>query len=247
LPSRRLDEYFRQLGAAARSRQVDVEALLRRAVEEAVREALQGSQQARGAAAADAAGLEELRRELAELRASVEELRRAVEELAERVGGSGGGAAALSPSDRRLIEDLPRAVAEAVAAVLRRQCQQARGGAPAAAAQQPRWLRAVLEKLGSRGYLFLHELPPELRDQFDPETARKHGLVVAPLGGDQLVATREAFREFSERLRGLRTSDEYEAEAKLGRYRLLFRVLRGEGMLYYGGPSKGWVLTLHPG
>ncbi len=235
MPSRRLDEYFRQLGAAARSRQVDVEALLRRAVEEAVEETLRR----RGdRAAADAAGgaVEELRREIEELRREIAMLRREVEALSSQPRGGG-----LTAAEKRLIEGLPRAVAEAVAAALQRYCGQQRGRGDSG---EPRWLRLVRERLGSRGYLFLHELPPEVQAEFDPEAARRSGLVVAPLAGGHLVATREAFDEFVERLRGLRTGDEYEAEAKLGRYRLLFRVLRSEGVLYYGGPSRGWVLSL---
>jgi len=232
--SRRLDEYFRQLGAAARTGGVDVEALLRRAVEAAVDEALRRS----GGAAGDG----ELRREMEELRAEVAELRRAVEELRASLSRAGdGGTAALA-----------QAVAEVVARVLQRYCgaltaastMQQRGG-NGRRGDEPRWLRALRERLRSRGYLFTHELPPELRDEFDPEQARARGLVVLALGGSYLVATREAYEDFVSRLRGLRTSDEYEAEAKLGRYRLLFRVLRGEGAVYYAGPGRGWVLSLH--
>ena len=177
-----------------------------------------------------------MRAELEELRREVAELKQA---LAQRSGGGG-----LSPAERRMLEELPRAVAEAVAAALRQYCRQG-GPAGEQARQEPRWLRVLRDRLASRGYVFLHELPPELQGEFDPETARRHGLVVAPLAGDQLVATREALEEFRRRLQGLKTSDEYEAEAKMGRYRILFRVLRGEGMLYYGGPSRGWVLSLH--
>jgi len=234
MPTRRLDDYFRQLGAAARSRQADLEALLRRAVEEAVEETLERLNVG-GVGAAGSSAEEELRR----LRAEVEELRRSVEELRALLREARGGG--LSAGDRRLLEGLPKAVAEAVAAVLQRQCRQGAGGGQPG---EPRWLRVLRERLGQRGYLFTHELPPELQAEFDPEAARKSGLVVAPLAGDHLVATREAFAEFVEKLRGLRTGDEYEAEAKLGKYRILFRVLRGEGAVYYGGPSRGWVLSL---
>ncbi len=240
--NRRLDEYFRQLGAAARTGEVDVEALLRRAVEAAVDEAIR---RAGGAAGSDG----ELRREIEELRAEVAGLRRAVEELRAAVergaAGSGGGLDAAA---------LAKAVAEAVGRVLQRYCSSAAlaagqrlpgAGGGDGSGDEPRWLRALRERLRSRGYLFTHELPPEIRDEFDPEQARARGLVVLPLGGSYLVASREAYDDFVSRLRSLRTSDEYEAEAKLGRYRLLFRVLRGEGAVYYAGPGRGWVLSLH--
>ena len=242
--NRRLDEYFRRLGAAARTGEVDVEALLRQAVEVAVDEAL------RRGGGDGAPGDGELRRELEELRAEVAELRRAVEELRASLGRAGAGGGGLDAAA------LAKAVAEAVGRVLQRYCsgaalaaagqrlQEARSG-DGASGDEPRWLRALRERLRSRGYLFTHELPPELRDEFDPEQARARGLVVLPLGGSYLVATREAYDDFVSRLKGLRTSDEYEAEAKLGRYRLLFRVLRGEGAVYYAGPGRGWVLSLH--
>lgn len=243
--TRRLDEYFRQLGAAARSKQVDVEALLRRAVEAAVEETLRRTSGVSAAAPAiDSASDASVAEGVRELRAALDELRREVAELRQALAqrSSGGG---LSPAERKMLEELPRAVAEAVAAVLRQYCRQGGAVGEQARQQEPRWLRVLRDRLASRGYVFLHELPPELQGEFDPETARRHGLVVAPLAGDHLVATREAFEEFRRRLQGLKTSDEYEAEAKMGRYRILFRVLRGEGMLYYGGPSRGWVLSLH--
>jgi len=243
MPTRRLDDYFRQLGAAARSRQVDVEALLRRAVEAAVEETLKrlGPGAVGDSGGLEAARLDALEDNIRELRGELEELRRSIEELraAVEAAGRGGG---LSARERRLLEDLPRAVAEAVAAVLQRYCRQP--GSQQAQPGEPRWLRILRERLSQRGYLFTHELPPELQAEFDPDIARKSGLVVAPLAGDHLVATKEAFNEFLEKLRGLKTGDEYEAEAKLGKYRILFRILRGEGMVYYGGPSRGWVLSL---
>jgi len=236
LRTRRLDDYLRQLGAAARSKEVDVEALLRKAIQEAVREALEASP-AQPTGSRDGslrAELEELRKEVAALREEVSKLREEIKAFP-KAGGRG-----LTRSE---VEQLAQAVAAALGTVLRQVCRPG-AGASGGGGEEPRWLRVVRERLRDRGYVFLHEMPPEVRQDFDPEEARRRGLVVAPLAGSYLVATRDAVREFEERLRGLRTSDEYEAEARLGKYRLLFRVLRGEGAIYYAGPSRGWVVSL---
>ena len=215
LRSRRLDEYLRELGTAVRSKQVDVEALVRRIVEEAVREA--------GCSALDPGLLEKLER----LEQRLERIEQRLEQLERRGAGL----------SRRDVDELARAIASAVASAVRAQAGPQRGQR-----DEPRWLRAVVERLRGRGYVVLHELPPDVRDGFDPEEARRRGLVVASLGGQTVVMTRQGLREFMEKLRGLRASDEYEAEAQLVRYKLLFRLLREEGLVYYAGPGRGWVL-----
>ncbi|WP_338248622.1 hypothetical protein [Pyrodictium abyssi] len=218
LRSRRLDEYLRELGAAVRSKQVDVEALVRRIVEEAVREAGCGA-----SGSLDPGLLERLER----VEQRLERIERRLEQL-ERRGAS---------LSRRDVDELARAIASAVAAAVRAQAGHQRGQR-----DEPRWLRAIVERLRGRGYVVLHELPPDVRDGFDPEEARRRGLVVASLGGQTVVMTRQGLRDFMEKLRGLRASDEYEAETQLGRYKLLFRLLREEGLVYYAGPSRGWVV-----
>ncbi|KSW12092.1 hypothetical protein CF15_04780 [Pyrodictium occultum] len=214
--NRRLDDYLRELGAAVHSRQVDVEELIRRVAEEAAREAGGGCGEG-----ADKALLERLER--------IEERLEAIERRLEALERRGGGLT------RRDVEELARAISAAVAQALR----QAQGSR---AREEPAWLRAVAERLRGRGYVLLHELPPEAREGFDPEEARRRGLVVAGLGGETVVLTRQGLREFLERLRGLRASDEYEAEAQMGRYKALFRLLREEGLVYYAGPGRGWVV-----
>ena len=216
--SRRLDEYLRELGSAVRSRQVDVEALVRRIVEEAVREAGCST-----VAPPDPGLLERLER----IEQRLESIEKRLERLERR---SSGG------FSRRDIEELAQAIASAVAAAVKSP------GAQQSRRDEPRWLRAVVERLRGRGYVVLRELPPEIREGFDPEDARRRGLVVASIGGETVVFTRQGLRDFLERLRGLRASDEYEAEAQLGRYKLLFRLLREEGLVYYAGPGRGWVL-----
>ena len=146
------------------------------------------------------------------------------------------------PDTGRLADAIAAAVAQAVAGVVQRYCGQQRGGGRG----EPAWLRLVLERLRERGYLLSSELPPEARRELDVSLLRSRGVAVKPLGGGvYLVASQEALKEFQGLLEGLReVSDEYEAEARLGRYGKLFRILRGEGLVYYAGPSRGWRLGL---
>ncbi|NOZ88854.1 MAG: hypothetical protein GXO15_02915, partial [Crenarchaeota archaeon] len=144
--------------------------------------------------------------------------------------------------ERRLADELARSLAASVAAAVK---QALPTQPPAGGGGDPPWLRAVLERLRERGYLLSHELPPEVAGQLDPELLRRRGLLVIPAAGGLLVARREALEELRrslERLRGV--GDEYEAQARLGRLRGLFRALREEGLLYYRGPSTGWVLRV---
>jgi len=167
--------------------------------------------------------LARLEERLRRLEESIESLRSELHGLAARSGGL----------SRRDIEELARAIAAAVVVGKERE-----GGR-----SEPRWLRLLAEKLREKGgIVVLEELPPELRQEVDPGLLEARGYVVASLAGRRVIATRDAVREFGEKLRSLKASDEYEAEAALGRYGKLFRLLRSEGMVYYAGPSRGWVL-----
>ncbi|ABM80040.1 hypothetical protein [Hyperthermus butylicus] len=210
--TRRLDDYLRQLGTAVRERHVDVEALIRRLVEEAV-----------AASSCNGARLDEVLERLEAIERRLDKLERTLEEL--RSTGL---------LTRRNIEELAQALASAVSAVLK-QARQQRGG------NEPRWVKLILERIEDRGYVFLHELPAEVRSGFDPGVLRSKGLIVESVGGDVLIASSKTLQEFSEELSKLKTSDEYEAEMKLGKYRVLFRILRDEGMVYYAA-GRGWVL-----
>jgi len=223
--SKRLDEYLRQLSGMVRGGAVSLDEVIRRVVEEAVAEA---ASRASGSAGVQELGplvarLERIEESLRRLEEELAGLRREIRDIAQR--GSG--------LSRRDIEELARAIAAAVA-VSREQGQGRR---------EPKWLRLLAERLREKGGLvLLEELPPELRQEVDLGALEARGYVVASLAGRRVIATREAVREFGEKLRSLKASDEYEAEAALGRYGVLFRLLRSEGLVYYAGPSRGWVL-----
>ena len=223
---RRLDDYFRRLNEEAQRGSLDLEALIRRVAEEAARAALEAS-------APSGAGRGEWEERV---EARLEGIERRLERLEKLVAEQRG----VDPG--RLTDAIAAAVAQAVAGAVQRYCSQQRGGGRG----DPAWLRLVLERLGERGYLLSSELPPEARRELDPSLLRSRGVVVKPLGGGvYLLASGEALREFQELLEGLReVGDEYEAEARLGRYGKLFRVLRGEGLIYYAGPGRGWRLGL---
>ncbi len=227
---RRLDDYIRQLGNAARSGRADIETIVRLVVEEAL-----ASVSSRcGGAGVDGGLAERLER----LEERLERIERLLERLAEQRQAHG------RPLDeRRLAEELARSLAASVAAAVKQALPHHHSGAGGGG--DPPWLRAVLERLRERGYLLSHELPPDVAGQLDPELLRRRGLVVIPAAGGLLVARREALEELRrslERLRGV--GDEYEAQARLGRLRGLFRALREEGLLYYRGPSTGWILKV---
>ena len=223
--SKRLDEYLRQLSGMVRGGTVSLDEVIRRVVEEAVAEAVTRAQGGTGAQELGSlvARLERIEESLRRLEEELAGLRREIRDLAQR--GSG--------LSRRDIEELARAIAAAVV-VSREQGQERR---------EPKWLRLLAERLREKGGLvLLEELPPELRQEVDTGVLEARGYVVASLAGRRVIATREAVREFGEKLRSLKASDEYEAEAALGRYGVLFRLLRSEGLVYYAGPSRGWVL-----
>ena len=147
--------------------------------------------------------------------------------------------------EARLAQAVAKALAPALAAALRQVCQQRAAPGQAARQEDPPWLRAVMERLGESGYLLTVELPPEVARRVDPELLRSRGLLVVPAAGGYLVARREVFDALRRELERLKSvGDEYEAAARLGRLRGLFRVLREEGLIYYRGPGRGWVLQL---
>ncbi|BEP17295.1 hypothetical protein PYJP_06470 [Pyrofollis japonicus] len=228
--ARRLDEYLRQLGTAAGGlgageQEGGLEELLRRVVEEAVREALE--KHGIGASGAGAAEAAEVLERLGRLEERLRSLEEAITGLREEIRRSRGGLT------RRDIEELAKAIAAAVS-VAREQAPQA--------SREPKWLRYVAERLREKGVVFVDELPPDVRAEIDTGVLEARGYRVIAVAGRRVVATRQALDEFLEKLRRLRASDEYEAEAALEKYGRLFRLLRSEGLIYYAGPSRGWVL-----
>jgi hypothetical protein len=209
--SRRLDDYLRRLGAAARTGQVDVEDLLRRAILEAARgicssedNTLAGESQLEDRLHSIESRLARIEERLAELEAVD------IDKLAERVAS-------------KLMQILPAVLAQVQV-------------------DQPEWVQEIARRVSEEGYVFEHELPPSVREKIDIKVLKSRGFVVEQLGAFTVIADPKAIRGFLDELSRLKTGDEYEAEARLGRYRKLFKLLRSEGYLYYAGPSRGWIL-----
>ena len=225
---RRLDEYLRQLGRSAREGSIDVEALIRRLVEEVVASIQCSCPQSPVVQAAGS--LEERLSELSARIARLEDKLSRLESAIEKLESSRGG---LTERDVKLLaEAIAEALSKAgVAARVQGQKQQ-----------EPRWLREVASRIRERGYVLLSELPPSLREEVNLALLGEKGYVVEKLAGDVIVASVDGIRRFADMLSRIKSSDEFEAELKLAEYGRLFRLLRSEGLVYYNASRKGWVI-----
>lgn len=221
---RRLDEYLRQISRGVQEGSIDVEALIRRLVEEIVKSL--GPVAGCGGQQTVAPG---------DLEAVIERLSR-IEERLERIEERLGelesrGRVEVQLSDR----DVER-LASVVAGVIAKAVQQVR-----MQRQEPRWLQTVMEKVRERGYVLLSELSEKVREEVNTAILAEKGLLVERVAGDVVIASVEGIKRFIDMLSKIRTSDEYEAEIKLADYARLFRLLRQEGLVYYRH-GRGWVV-----
>ncbi len=209
---RRLDEYIRQLGRAARLGQVDVEALLRNLVLEVVAEI-------RKSMATSSPSVGGGYPALAEVKAALDDVSKRIEEL------------------KAVVERVVREVAELRQSVqpLLQQAHNVQHGGRSEPARGGQVFDEVMKLIVERGYVLLSEVGGARR--FSVELLRRYGLLVLDLGDDKLVASPRALMEFMERLEGIRTPDESEAANKLGHYSQLFHALRRAGLILY---RDGW-------
>ena len=225
---KRLDEYLRQLGKAVREGGVDVEALLRRLVDEIASSLRCECNCASQDAGLNLKGLEEKVSELLERLSRLEERITSLEETVARLEASRG----LSEKDVKMMAE---AIAEALSKVglqVKSQGQK----------QEPRWLREIERRINERGYVLLSELSPSIREEVNLTILGEKGFVVEKVAGDIIVASVDGIRRLADMLSRIRSSDEYEAELKLAEYGRLFRLLRSEGLVYYNAARKGWVV-----
>ena len=233
---RRIDDYIKRLGDSVRAGSIDVDSLIKRLVEEAVSKALE-SQHGTSVLKSDnafedvVARLEQIERRLAQ-----------IEEKLEKRGSEEG-----SIFSRSFMEEFAKTIAAALASVIREYCASSRER-ETGRQKDPRWLHVLKEKIRDAGFVLADELPAEVRSQLDISILEGKGYIVRNVSGTLLILDPQALEEFTSTLSKLRgVSDEFEAETRLGKFARLFRVLRSEGYIYYGGPSRGWKLTLDTG
>ncbi len=101
----------------------------------------------------------------------------------------------------------------------------------------------LLETIRKKGYILASDArklglsPTALVSE-----ASRHGLIVLNAGGDAIVMSDQAFREFSSILDEIRTSDPEEASKAAGEYSRAFNTLRRAGVIYYSQKRGKWVM-----
>ncbi len=140
-----------------------------------------------------------------------------------------------------------RSIEERLAAIERRleELQRRGGGGGGRQRGEPRWLEEVVEAVkGFGGYTTLSRLDYRVRGMVVANMAllEKKGIVAIRIQGDYLLVEKEVLRDFLEAAAGLDTSDEAEAEEKLGPYGPLFKALRASGLMIFRA-GGGWRPT----
>jgi len=171
-------------------------------------------------------------------------LKRLVEAIVDAVGSQPAGGCRVE----EVVERLER-IEERLAAIERRLQELQRGGGGGGRQGQqrgePSWVEEVVEAVrGNGGYMMLSRLDYRFRSRVVANMAllERKGIVTIRLPGDYLLVERRVLRDFLEKAAGLDTSDEAEAEERLGPYGPLFKALRASGLMIFRA-GYGWRPT----
>ena len=223
---RKLDEYIHMLSTNTRSGLLDVDSLIRKLVEEAVREAL-----------ISANGCKTCREELTPVL-------NILKSLDERLSRIEEGITKVMDACNKITTMVEKNYVMRHASIVDASVQKPHG--QGVIDNTPSWLQQLESRLAEKGYVLSREIPGDVLDNIDSGLLSKRGYVLVPLGrGELIIVSRTTLGELRKLLSRLKEGDEYEVEAKLGRYALLFRALRRGGYIYYAGPSRGWALVLN--
>ncbi|MFN4046166.1 MAG: hypothetical protein ACK4H7_02365 [Acidilobaceae archaeon] len=101
----------------------------------------------------------------------------------------------------------------------------------------------ILEHIRRKGYILASDAR---RLGLSPATlmneASRLGLIVINAGGEAIIMSDQAFREFSSILGEIRTGDPEEASKAAGAYSRAFNALRRAGVIYYSQKAGKWVM-----
>lgn len=103
----------------------------------------------------------------------------------------------------------------------------------------------IREELLEKGFLVVGEASRRYRVTPDIiiDIGTKMGATVISLGSDAILMSRDSMEEFKSILKSIKSSDPMEAMEAMGKYAMVFEMMRRAGIIYYDSKVREWVMA----